>query len=341
MDTTGEFVSKYYREGKDIILNPFDKRGSPWHPWAECRDSYDYDAMAQSFIPSSYNDSENFWRVTAQEVFCSILNMKSSEKKITEVSKLILYDPIQNLYVALKGSKASPFLDPSSERTSGSIRAVASSYLRSLELLKDTDDPFSIRDWVQNGSDDSWLFLTSTVGQRVSLVPLLSAWFSIAMRSLIQMSPDLKRRLWFVSDELPALNRLKDLETCLTESRKFGGCSILAIQSPSQLEMIYGKDLTRVIMGNCATRVAFSEQDPEIAARISRTFGEKEIKEFQEAISYGAHEMRDGVNLSFQSKTSPVVSSTSIQSLEINQAFVKLPGNFPITKIKLKYRNNR
>jgi len=153
------------------------------------------------------------------------------------------------------------------------------------------------------------------------------------------MEPNLKRRLWFVSDELPSLNRLRDLEVCLTESRKFGGCSILAIQSLSQLEMIYGKDLTRIIIGNCATRVAFSEQDPEIATRISRIFGEKEVKEFQEAISYGAHEMRDGVNLSAQSKTSPVVSPSSIQSLTTNQAYVKLPGNLPITKIKLKYKN--
>ena len=32
LDATGEYVSKYYREGKDIILNPFDDRGTPWHP---------------------------------------------------------------------------------------------------------------------------------------------------------------------------------------------------------------------------------------------------------------------------------------------------------------------
>ncbi len=115
----------------------------------------------------------------------------------------------------------------------------------------------------------------------------------------LQKKLNLQRRLWFVSDEIPSLNRLKDLEVCLTESREFGGCSILAIQSISQLEMICGQDLTRVIVGNCATLIAFSEQDPEIANRISKIFGDKETKEFQEAISYGAHEMRDDVNLSF------------------------------------------
>jgi type IV secretory pathway TraG/TraD family ATPase VirD4 len=123
----------------------------------------------------------------------------------------------------------------------------------------------------------------------------------------------------------------------LTESRKFGGCALLALQSPAQLEMIYGRELTSIIIGNCGTRIAFSEQDPEIARRISKTFGESESKEYQESISYGAHEMRDGVNLSYQSKVSNVVSPTRIQSLATHEAFVKLPGNLPITKIRLKY----
>ena len=152
------------------------------------------------------------------------------------------------------------------------------------------------------------------------------------------MQPDVNRRLWFIADELPSLNRLKDLETCLTESRKFGGCGLLAIQSPAQIEMIYGRDLARIIIGNCATRIAFAEKDPEIAERISKTFGSKEVKELHEGISYGAHEMRDGVNLSMQNKTSPVVSMNDIQSLEPNEAFIRLPGNFPVTKMKLKYQ---
>jgi len=338
VDTSGEFVSKYFREGKDILLNPFDKRGAQWHPWCECHDSYDYKTLAQSFIPSSHNEDENFWRKGAQEVFCSILETKSTEKLVSEVVKLLLYDPLPILYKNLQGTKAASFLDTNSEKTAASIRAMAASFLECLELFDDTKTPFSIRDWVQNDIDDSWVFLTSTIGQRASVIPLISAWFSTAMRSLLQMQPNESRRLWFIADELPSLNKLKDLETCLVESRKFGGCTMLALQSPAQLEMIYGRELTRIIIGNCATRIAFAEQDPETAARISKTFGEKEMREFQESISYGAHEMRDGVNLSSQSKVSAVVSATEIQSLNPNQAFVKMPGNFPITTIKFSYK---
>lgn len=103
-------------------------------------------------------------------------------------------------------------------------------------------------------------FLMASPSQRAVLVPLISAWYSIAMRSLMQMSIDLDRRMWFVADELPSLQKLKELETCLVEGRKFGACALLAIQSPAQLEMIYGHHNTRVIIGNCATKVSFSSR---------------------------------------------------------------------------------
>ncbi len=338
VDTTGEFVAKYFREGKDVLLNPFDQRSAKWHPWCECHDSYDFKSLAQSFIPTSYNEEDNFWRKAAQEVFCSLLTTKAAEAKPSQLVKSLLYDPLPLLSDTLKNTKAAAFLDTTSEKTAGSIRAVAVSFLECLEILEDTQGPFSIRDWVHREDQDSWLFLTCTTGQRASLTPLLSAWYSIAMRSLLQMAPKIDRRLWFIVDELPSLNRLKDLEVCLAESRKFGGCMLLAVQSLAHLEMIYGRDATRIIIGNCATRVAFAEQDPEMAARISKTFGEKQEKEYQEGISYGAHEMRDGVNLSYQTRNSAVISATDIQSLEKLQAFVRLPGNLPITKVKLKYK---
>ncbi len=62
----------------------------------------------------------------------------------------------------VQGTTATAYLDLSSEKTAGSVRAVASSFLESLELLPDTKEPFSIRDWVSGEQDDSWLFLSCT-----------------------------------------------------------------------------------------------------------------------------------------------------------------------------------
>ena len=338
VDTTGEYVEKYYRHGKDILLNPLDQRSAPWHPWCECDHSVDYKSLSQSFIPSSYREEENFWRKGAQEVFYSALMELEQISSTAALSKLLLHDPLSTLATVLKGTTATAYLDMSSEKTAGSVRAVASSFLECLDLLPDTATPFSIRDWVFKEDSDSWLFLSCTPRQRASLIPLLSAWLSIGISSLLQLPTNINRRLWFVIDELPRLHRLKDLEAFLTESRKFGGCGLFAIQSPAQLETLYGRDTTSTLLGNCATRIAFAEHDPQIAYRISKGFGDKEMRESQESLSYGAHEMRDGVSLSFQNRISPLISSTALQSLEIHEAYVKLPGNLPISKLKLDYR---
>lgn len=335
IDTTGIFVERYYREGVDIILNPFDDRSSQWHPWVECQERLDYEALAESFIPQSYSELENYWRIAARSLLSSLLLKTAQTKSNSELTRWALFESLANLCSYVKDTKAASHLDMSSEKTASSIRSVSASFLGCLEFLQDTNAPFSIREWTQKEDNNSWLFLACKPHQRATLNPLLSCWFSVAARSLMQMPTSFERKVWFILDELPSLHRLKDLETLLSESRKYGGCALLALQSPAQLEAIYGREITQTIIGNCATKIVFAEQDPEIAEKISKAFGEREIKEYQEGLSYGANDVRDGVNLSLQVRNQPLVSATLIQSLERNEAFIKLPGNLPIAKIKL------
>ncbi len=340
VDTSGEFVEKYYREGKDILLNPFDKRSVSWHPWCEGITGPELETMSQILVPPAKRDEDDFWRKGSQGVVNEALQMFAADQKTSSLVKLLLYEDLSTLSGTMFGSAATAFVDMSSDKTSGSIRAMLASFIKCLELLEDTETPFSIKNWIQNHEyDDSWLFLHCTIQQRASLTSLLSTWISIAIIGLKKMAPDQTRKLWFVLDELARLNHLNGLEELVTEGRKYGGCAALAIQSPAQLEEIYGREKTRTILGNCNTRIAFVENDPETANSISKIFGESELIETQEGISYGSNSIRDGVNLSFQQKAKPVVSSSSLQALKKHQAFIKLPGNLPITKIKLKYQN--
>jgi len=334
VDTTEVFVDRYYRPGIDVLLNPLDPRSVEWNPWAEGCSNFDYAELAEAFMPSSNTDSENYWRVASRSVFISLLKKFSDTKKTSDIIRWIQYEPLSNLCKLLVGTKAAAHMDLSSEKTASSIRSVASTFLDCLETIKDTENPFSIRNWL-NKEDGSWLFLQCTPSQRALLRPLMTAWISSAVRGLLSLPVDLKRRIWFSMDELPTLQRVKDLEMLLTEGRKYGGCGIITLQSPAQLESIYGRDVTKTIIGNTATKIIFREADPEIAERISRAFGEREVMEIQEGISYGAHETRDGVTLSMQNKNRPVVSATQIMELPVNTAYVKLAEEQIVTKIKL------
>ncbi len=335
IDTTGAFIDRYFRQGKDHILNPFDDRGVKWSPWSECSSKQDYDIIAESFIPPSYNDHESYWRTAARSLFSALLQKLEPIKKNTDIVRWTLYESLQDLCSFVEGTKAASHMDIQSEKTAGSVRSVASSFLECFDYLDDVADPFSIKKWIEK-EDDSWIFISCKPSERAAITPLLTSYISLAVNAVINLCPSSKRRIWFVLDELPTLNKVKGLETLLTEGRKYGACALIALQSPAQLEAIYGREGARIISGQCATKVVFAEYDAETAERISKLFGQKKVGECQEGISYGANDMRDGVSLSYQIKNESTVSATDIQSLVPNQAFVKLPGRFPITKLKLK-----
>ena len=334
VDSTGVFLDRYYREGKDILLNPLDSRGVAWHPWAEGETAIDYANLADSFISSSNSENENYWRMASKTVLVSLLEKFSDVKKTSELTRWIQYETLDNLCKLVRGTKAAAHMDLSSEKTASSIRSVASTFMECLETLPDTSTPFSIKDWVAK-KDDSWLFIQCQPSQRTLMKPLMTAWISSAIRGLLALPVDLDRRIWFSMDELPSLQKVKDLDTLLTEGRKYGGCGIITLQSPAQLENIYGREVSKIIIGNTATKVIFRERDPEIAERISKAFGDREVLEIQEGITYGAHEARDGVSLSMQNKTRPVVSATQILELPINTAYIKLADEKYVASITI------
>ncbi len=121
----------------------------------------------------------------------------------------------------------------------------------------------------------------------------------------------------------------------LAESRKYGGCAVLALQSPAQLEAIYRQAVAQTLIGNFATKIVFAEQKPLHAGRLADMFGEQEIREYQKELSYGANDIRDGVSLNQQARYQQLITKTTIQFLPRNQAFVRLPDNCPIVRLNV------
>ena len=228
-----------------------------------------------------------------------------------------------------------------------SIRATLASALQVLEHVDDSHNVLSIRDWIQQSDTDEgqshawhgheWLFLTSKPDQRETLRPLLTTWVGVAISALLSLQPHGSRRLWFVMDELPALQELSSLPLALAEARKYGGCFVIGTQDFNQLNKIYGTETANSLMGLLNTKIVFRSPDDKTARRLSAVFGEQESSDIIEGLSYGAHHMRDGVNLSDQRRTRAVVSATDISPLKDLEAFIKFPGNFPPTKVTFLY----
>jgi type IV conjugative transfer system coupling protein TraD len=340
VDLTGEYVERYYRPEVDIILNPYDKRSELWSPWAECVHESDYDTLAETIVGTNNKSYDPFWETAGKLILSESLRLSHNESqspRISELVETIATIPLREFSQKFKGTKAAALVDEKGEKTTISIRSTLVSKIACFEKLKDTEQGFSVKGWIKQ-KNDSCLFLTAKPSQRASLRPLLSAWMNCAIDGLMDMTPDNERRVWIVVDELPALQKLPSLSKGLAELRKYGGCIVSGFQDVPQLTALYGRDEAQTLLNQHNTKLFFRSTDPETCQYISRALGQKEETETKENLSYGANTIRDGVSLNEIRKIENLVLPTEVSQLEDLSCYVKLPGDFPITKVTMRYK---
>lgn len=336
-DKMGIYLKHFYRPETDVILNPLDSRSPAWNVFSEGRYPSDYDPIAAALMPMHHHASDPFWVNGARTIFsCLAVKLHQENRKDNQnFLKLMLNNDLEGLGKVLKGTPAETLVSEKSDKTAFSVLSVLATYVRSLLYLPQTGDDFSIRKWVEDDKADSFLFVASRADQHETLKPLISGWLEIATNALLSLEPNPTRRIWTILDELPSLHRLPSLPSALAESRQFGGCMVLSIQSIAQLRDIYGKDGAEALSSLCNTRLFFRTPDPVTAEWVSQALGQIEVDENKEGLSYGAHESRDGVSMHSQTFLRPVVLPSEILALEDLNAYLRLPGQWPITKVKL------
>ena len=185
-DTAGTFVEKFYRPGHDILLNPLDDRADCWSPWVDVPRDYHYDQIAESTIPDKGGDP--FWAKAARGTLVAVLRKLARHERtlVSGLLETVLRSPLKTLASFAEGTDAAAFISMEGDRTSAGIRAELASVMRSFSYLDDTADGFSIRDWVANEEDDSWLFITVKADQLPSLRPLVTVWLDIAISAIMK-----------------------------------------------------------------------------------------------------------------------------------------------------------
>jgi type IV secretory pathway TraG/TraD family ATPase VirD4 len=69
--------------------------------------------------------------------------------------------------------------------------------------------------------------------------------------------------------------------------------------------------------------------------------GQRESVEQREGFSYGANTVRDGVSIQSERRQEPLILPTEFLRLNDKEAYMVLPGEIPISKIKLKFRKRK
>jgi type IV conjugative transfer system coupling protein TraD len=338
VDMTGAFIEKYYRPEKDIILNPKDARSKPWNVWGDCPNDYNIRLIASVLIPADNKGNESYWTKASRVVFMATAEKLQALNRLTNTDFLhyATNGPIREIESFYKNTQAAAIMNSDAAETVMGVRSNLQAHTECITFFKETDQSFSIREWVQDEKNEGWLFLSSPPQLREEIAPLMALWTSIATDALMGLPHSQERRLWIVVDELPAIKKLPKLQMMLAEIRKYGGCAILGTQDMSQLDEIYGQNIVKSIANLCSTKVVFRIESAEIAERMSKWLGVQEVSETMENISYGAHQMRDGVSLNDQRKEKPTIHPDRLMKLPDLQAYLKVSGDYPIAKVSFK-----
>ena len=340
-------IKKHFNERDDTLLNALDRRCAYWDMFREFESIPDFDSAASSLIPMGTKE-DPFWQSSARTIF-SAVSYRQKKKGIHSYNALLrtlLAIDLKALRDYLAGTEASNLVEEKVEKTAISIRSVLTNYVKALRYLQGIERtgrrPFTIREWMSAVNDPQikqhgWLWVTSNARQHESLKPLISMWLAQAANCLLGMGENLHRRVWFIYDELPSLNKLPELPGVLAEARRFGGCFVLGFQAKAQMDFTYGKETADAMLGLVNTRFFFRSPSSTEAEWVQREIGQRRDKVFSEQYSYGADTVRDGVSFSKVEEDRYLVNYTDIQKLPNLSCYVTFPGDYPAVRMSMRY----
>lgn len=341
-DLTGAYVEAFYDPTRDTILNAMDQRCPAWSIFNDCTSYSQFTAAAAALIPSDGGSSEPFWALAARTLFiemCIKLQERGQTTNLALSENLMTAD-LKRVHRYLANTIADPLTAPEAARMAESIRAVFNTNGQVLRFLPDEGEPFSIRRWITTDkAPGSILFITSSYEDLVLSRPLLTLWMDLAINSLMSMPRTRSLRTWFMFDELGALHRLPAIQNGLQTARNYGGAMILGLHSFQKLVEVYGEEGARNLSSLARTKLILASGDMKTAEECSAYIGNREVRQMDEAYSYGYNNTRDASTLTPRKQVEPLVLPDDIMNLPAMHGFVKFPDGFPAARICLDWRD--
>jgi type IV conjugative transfer system coupling protein TraD len=341
-DLTGAFVEAFYRPETDTILNPMDERCPAWTIFNDCDNYADFVAAAAALIPSDGNNAEPFWAMAARTLFVEMC-MKLKERGETSnaaIAHNLMTADLKRVHALLLNTIADPLTATQAAKMAESIRAVFNTNAQVLRFLPDAGDPFSIVQWMtRDFKPGSILFITSNHTDLTLNRALLTLWMDMAVNSLMRLPRTRELRTWFLFDEVHALHRLPAIEHGLQTARGFGGAFVLGMHSFDKLSETYGEQGATNLASLARTKLILATADIETAQKCTDFIGSREVRQMDEAYSYGYNNTRDASTLTPRKVVEPLVIPDDITNLPSMHGFVKFPDGFPAARIKLAWRD--
>jgi type IV secretory pathway TraG/TraD family ATPase VirD4 len=86
------------------------------------------------------------------------------------------------------------------------------------------------------------------------------------------------------------------------------------------------------------TRIYGRSPSAEMAKLVEEELGSQRRKETREQNSFGLDQVRDGISIGKDRVKEPIVDYEKIMTLPNLNFYARLPGEYPVVRMKLKYR---
>jgi type IV conjugative transfer system coupling protein TraD len=343
-DLTGAFIEAFYDKKTDVILNPGDARCPAWSLFDECVTQAELTAAAQALVPHDGGGSDPFWVLAARMLFVQmclklIEHGQTSNRSLAE--NLMTAD-LKRVHRMLQDTTADPITAPEAARMAESIRAVFNTNAEALMCLPEDGECFSIKEWVKReDKPGSLLFVSARHVDLPLYKSLLTLWLDLSINTLMTLPRTRALRIWYLFDELGALHRLPAIESGLQTARGFGGAIVLGLHSVARLQAVYGREGAENLTSLARTKLILATADRKTAETCAEFIGNREVRQMDEAYSYGYNNLRDASTLTPKKEIAPLVIPDDITNLPSLHGFVKFPDGFPAARVVLQFRDYR
>lgn len=342
-DMTDEYAKHYYRDGQDVIFNPFDSRFPGWNIFTEISQDYDSDQIASYLIPTSDKNggASEYFSLAARTVFSCVLQKLWEEgRRTNEALCRVIFETDQaDLYKWLKGTTAESLLNPESKGTGGGgVLAVLRAAVQVLRYVPSGD--FSLKEFIRQAGDRR-IFVTAKAEVHELLKPLMAMALSLLYTAVLAAKQAHEDQYWFLLDELKSIGYLPLLTFAVTEARMFGGVTVVGVQSVAQVNEMFGKEEAGIIFSNLQNQLILRAGDEETQEFYSKLIGSPEYMEQSEITCWGAANSKDGTSVTVARKERCAGLGSELKTLPDCAGYLQLAGLYDIARVGYKLRPGR
>lgn len=145
----------------------------------------------------------------------------------------------------------------------------------------------------------------------------------------------LKRPVLYIMDEFANLPKVNELEKIITVARSRWIYLNMAIQSYSQLQNVYGKEVSDIVRGNCKATIFLGTPDLLTRKEFSEELGSYTIETTSKSSSKGKEGSNSSTNTQLQ--TVPLIYPSDLDKIPLGDNITKIFQSYPVRSVITPY----